>query len=325
MACTLAKLDRPDIDPRKPYTEIGDPDAFSGRHYDERYITHFINENRLPCNSTTAFLTPALQNINQTLTPDADLVGRPRQLYTYTLHLLDDIYTNRVSAMDILTDTIRILLVIREEKSSRMATLLAGLRHSEDAIPLSSEAIVKLIEQHIGCKNSSRLPVLVVAAAYRVVGGKIGERLLKLYAHTAADEQTGSIGDIEICLVNEDQIVTVYEMKQKRVLIDDIDRAIQKITLSPTHIHNYIFITTDVIDEPVRAYASEAYDNLGGIEIAILDCIGFLRHFLHLFHRLRIEYLDTYQELMMAEPDSAVNQPLKEAFLALRQAAETDE
>jgi len=28
---------------------------------------------------------------------------------------------------------------------------------------------------------------------------------------------------------------------------------------------------------------------------------------------------------VLAEPDSAVNQPLKEAFLALRQAMETDE
>ena len=53
MACLLAKLHRPDIDIRKPYTEIGDADAFSGRTYDERYITTFINEHNLPCNSTT--------------------------------------------------------------------------------------------------------------------------------------------------------------------------------------------------------------------------------------------------------------------------------
>ena len=49
-----------------------------------------------------------------------------------------------------------------------------------------------------------------------------------------------------------------------------------------------------------------------------------LWHFLHLFHRLRIEYLNTYQALVLSEPDSAVSQPLKEAFLALRQAAEAD-
>lgn len=82
--------------------------------------------------------------------------------------------------------------------------------------------------------------------------------------------------------------------------------------------------TTDVIDDHVKAYAAESYAQTGGTELVILDCIGFLRHFLHLFHRLRIGYLDIYQTLVLAEPDSAVSQPLKEAFLALRQAAEAD-
>ena len=40
---------------------------------------------------------------------------------------------------------------------------------------------------------------------------------------------------------------------------------------------------------------------------------------------MRVEFLDAYQALVLAEPDSAVSQPLKEAFLALRQAAQSDE
>ena len=325
MACLLAKIDRPSVDPRKPYTEIKTPDAFSGRSYDEAYITRFINENRLPCNPTTAFLTPAFRNIDRTLTTDVEIVGRPRQLYTYTLQLLDDVHAGRVSAKDLLAEAIRVLLIIRDEKANRMATLLAGLQQSSDATPLSTEAIVTLIEQHLKSKHSSRLPVLVVAAAYQAAGSKIGERLLPLKGHTAADEQTGAMGDLEICLVNDDHVVTAYEMKMKRVTIDDIDRALHKIASATARIHNYIFITTDVIDDHVRTYAVEAYERTGGTEVAILDCIGFLRHFLHLFHRLRIAYLDAYQALVLAEPDSAVSQPLKEAFLALRQAAEADE
>ncbi len=324
MACLLAKIDRPRVDPRKPYTEIGDDDAFSGRTYDESYITHFINQNRLPCNPTTAFLTPALRNIDRPLTREVEIVGRPRRLYTYTLQLLDDVYRKKVAANDLLAEVIRHLIIMRNEKDDRMATLLAGLRHSADAVPLSSEAIVTLIEQHLACKNSSRLPVLVVAAAYQAAGAKIGERLLPLRAHNAADEQTGAMGDLEICLVNDDQVVTAYEMKMKRVTVDDIDRALQKAAAAPVRIHNYIFITTDVIDVPVKAYATEAYERTGGTEIAILDCIGFVRHFLHLFHRLRTDYLNAYQALVLAEPDSAVSQPLKEAFLALRQAAEAE-
>jgi hypothetical protein len=36
LACSLVKVHRPDVDIRKPYTEIGTPDSYSGRTYDER-------------------------------------------------------------------------------------------------------------------------------------------------------------------------------------------------------------------------------------------------------------------------------------------------
>ena len=65
------------------------------------------------------------------------------------------------------------------------------------------------------------------------------------------------------------------------------------------------------------------YEKTEGTEIAILDCMDFLRHFLHLFHRVRGDYLNVYQRLVLKEPDSAVGQALKEAFLALRLAAES--
>lgn len=324
MACLLAKIHNVKVDLRKPYTEIGGKDCFSGRSYDETYLTHFINENRLPCNPTTAFLTPAFRNIDKPLTVNVEIIGRPRKLYVDVLKLLDDVHRRKVNASVLLAEVIRILLLMRNEKNSRMASLLASLRTTTDALPLSSEGILNLIQQHLNSKNSSRLPVLVVAAAYKVAGQKLGERLLPLKSHNAADEQTGAFGDIEISLVNDDQVITAYEMKMKRVTIDDIDRALQKIASATSRIHNYIFITTDLIDDRVREYAAECYEKTSGTEIAILDCIGFLKHFLHLFHRARTNYLDAYQELVLAEPDSAVSQPLKEAFLALRQVAETD-
>ncbi len=325
MASMLAKLDRPNVDVRKPYTEIGGEDSFSGRTYDERFITHFINENRLPLNKTTAFLTPAFRNVDRPLTTDVEIMGRPRELYRATLQILDDVYRGRVLADDILTEIIRVLLIMREEKNVRMQTLLAGLQPTDDRIPLSSEDIVTLIEQHLKSKHASRLPVLIVAAAYRSVSHKLGEKPLPLNSHNAADFQTGALGDVEIRLENDDKVVTAYEMKAKRVTIDDIDVALEKIAAAECKLHNYIFITTDVIEEAVRRYALESYDKTCGTEIVILDCVGFLRHFLHMFHRSRMSFLDEYQKLVLDEPDSAVSQSMKELFLALLQAAEADE
>jgi len=325
MSCLLGKLDKPTVDPRKPYTEIGDADSFSGRTYDERYLTKFINEHRLPVNPTTAFLTPTLRNIDHPLTTDRELVGRPRDLYRNTLELLEDVAEQRINADTLFVETVRVLLLLRDEKLARMTSLLEALERTEGALPLSSEAIVILISQHLACKNSSRLPVIIVAAAYKVAGKRLAENIMPLNSHNAADLQTGSLGDVEICLEGNDSVVTAYEMKMKRVTQDDIDAAVTKIDRAPKRINNYLFVTTDTIDPTVAEYAATFYEKTDGTEIAILDCIGFLRHFLHLFHRLRVDYLNAYQYLVLKEPDSAISQTLKEAFLALRQAAESDE
>jgi hypothetical protein len=325
LTCLLAKLDNPNIDPRKPYVEIGTPDCFSGRNgYDEQYLTSFIHRHRLPCNPTTAFLTPGFRNLNRPLTTDHAPVGRPKEAYTKLYLLLEAIATGAESAKAVLTDTLRVLVELRNARLDQLASLQSSLQAVVGVIPLSAEAVVTLIRQHLACRGSSRLPVLLFAAAYDTVGPLLGESRRPLHAHNAADEQTGAIGDVEVVVQSEEHVRTAYEMKQKRVTADDIDRAIQKIAQAPQRIDNYLFVTTDPIDPVVEEYAHGQYAKTGGTEIAIVDCLGFVRHFLHLFHRHRRTFLDAYQALVLAEPDSAVSVPLKSAFLSLRQAAESE-
>ncbi len=193
----------------------------------------------------------------------------------------------------------------RVEKEARIKVLLSGVNRVPNALPLSTEDTVNLIEQHLRCKGSSRLPALIVAATFKAAE-------IKRAGH---EEQGGAVGD--------QKMVTRCEMKNKAVQRGDIDRALQKIAAQGKHVQNYIFISTEAVADDIREYARSKYDETGGVEIAILDCIGFLRHFLHLFHRLRKDFLDQYQTLVLHESDSAVSQGLKEAFLALRQAAES--
>ena len=322
LACALAAIHNPQVDIRKPYTEIGDPDSYSGRSYDESYVTHFLQQHRLPGNPTTAFLTPALRNRNSILMPGLNLVGRPPELYETILQLLDDVHRGHLAAELLLAEAIRWLLLMRDEKEQRMASLLGELQTTRGATALSAEAIVTLIEQHLRLPRTSRLPVLIVAAAYKAAEQLLGERTAQLLGYNAADRQTGSLGDLEVMLANKEKVVTCYEMKMKIVSRNDIDIALAKVAASP--IDNYIFVTTEPIDTPVQDYARSLYD-LTGIEFVILDCISFLRHFLHLFHRLRLQFIEEYQTLLIAEPESAVSQSLKEAFLAMRLAAESVE
>ena len=323
MSCLLAKIHNPKVDIRKPYTEIEGSNTYSGRFYDERYVQLFVHKYKLPCNPTTAYLTPAFRNLDRLLTTDLVLVGRPRDVYANALQVLDIVYAKKEKPQNILQEIIRFLLIIKTEDELRMEQLIADLKQVDDFLPLASEEIVMLLTQHLNCKGTSRLPVLIIASAYQTVKEQIGEINKVLHAHNAADKQTGSIGDVEIALINDDRIVTCYEMKDKRVTKTDIDVALQKISKAKNKIDNYIFITTDVIEIEVTEYASLLYEKIG-VEFAVLDCIGFIRHFLHFFHRQRNTFLNIYQSLVLAEPTSSVSQPLKEAFLALRRAAEAD-
>jgi DNA adenine methylase len=276
LACSLAKIHNSMVDIRKPYTEIGTPDSYAGRTYDENYVQPFIIQHHLPCNLTTAWLTPALRNRDITLTLDVNLVGRPPHIYKATLQLLTDVYEGKITAEDLLAETIRRLLIMRDEQLLRMNTWIAALKTSTSTLPLSSEDIVTLIEQHLKTPNSSRLPVLVVAAAYDAAKEFLGERALPLEGHNAADKQTHSIGDIQITFIGDNNIVTAFEMKAKKVTQNDIDIALQKIKHK---IDNYIIITTEEIDESVKTYAAGLYAKTGGIEFVVLDCLGFIRYF----------------------------------------------
>ncbi|MGA9997790.1 MAG: hypothetical protein WBP93_20410 [Pyrinomonadaceae bacterium] len=322
MACLVAKLSDSSLDIRKPYTEIGGEGIYSGRHFDETYVAPFAFRHSLPVNPTTSFLTPAFRTNKTVIAPGVQLVGRPKKLYINVVDLITAVYNGAIKAEDLLAEIIRWMLIIREERKQRIETLFAALKSSGNDSSLPAENIITLIVQHMALPKSARLPVLVVAAAYQAAHKYLGERHLPLQGHNAADKQTGALGDVEITLKDDSDVVTVYEMKAKRVTHEDIDIALQKLAATSQNIDNYIFITTDRIDDDVQEYAATIYGKIG-IEFAILDCIGFLRHFLYLFYRIRMQFLEAYQALLMSEPDSAVNPPLKEAFLALRVATET--
>ena len=212
---------------------------------------------------------------------------------------------------------------MRDEKRQRLELLLKGVQGvTVGTLPLSAEEIITLVEQHLRSPNASRLPVLIVAAAYEAGGALLGERVLPLLSHNAADKQTGSVGDVEVTLVDDNEVITGYEMKTRRVTRGDIDIALQKV-IQRGGLQNYVFITTEAIDQEVREYAASLYEQTGGVELVVLDCIAFLRYFLHLFHRRRAAFLESYQRLLLEQAESAVGQPLKETWLALRQAAET--
>ena len=82
----------------------------------------------------------------------------------------------------------------------------------------------------------------------------------------------------------------------------------------------------NIITLPGRGNAATLHSALVSVPFKFsnaLDCVGLLRHFLYLFQRIRIEYLDAYQRLVLGDHDPAANGTLKEVFLVLQLAAES--
>ncbi len=140
-------------------------------------------------------------------------MGRPASVYKATLEVLEAVHTGVVGAADVLAELIRWLIVVRDEREQRMRTLLSALKSTAEEDALSAEEIVSLVEKHMALKHTSRLPVLIVAAAYQAAQDRLGERVLPLRGHNVADKQVGSLGDLEITLLDDDRVVTSYDMK----------------------------------------------------------------------------------------------------------------
>jgi DNA adenine methylase len=191
LAGALAKVYQPKFDIRKPYTDIGgrtEKGCFSGRVFDERYIQILTQRPfNLPINATTAYLTPGFRTKNIVLTPDVELEGRPRAMYKAVLHLFHDVQKNRVSAQNVLDEAMRLLIIERDKRKLTIQNLLTDIRRTTDKMPLAAEEIINLLTQHLACKNAPRLPVLVIAAAYKVAAERLGEKVLHLHSHNAAD------------------------------------------------------------------------------------------------------------------------------------------
>lgn len=323
LACALAKAHRPELDATEPYTEIRSGSSFSGRTYDEQHIATLLAAHRLPLNPTTAFLTPTLRNANEPLRSTTVFEGRPRQAYQDAAFVLESIQAGGVRAEDVLAQGLAELFALRDEREAALNAALSKNAARTGSSSLSTEDVLTLLEQHLSSKRASRLPVLVVAALYRTLGVLAGEEALTLGAHNAADARTGALGDIEVeLLAAPGHPVTVYEVKARPVTLGDVQHAARKVAAGATPPDNYLFVTTYPIEREVTDYARTLYD-VTGVEFAVLDALSFAHHLLHFFHRHRLTFLNAYQELLLAEPDSAVRPELKTAWLALRQSAES--
>ncbi len=140
LAGLLAKIQSPAVDIRKPYTDIAGAtggDCYSGRFYDERYVQRLADSPyRFPINATTAFLTPGFRTKNIVLTMDINLEGRPAEMYKALLELFDSIQNNRVTATTVMDESMRLLVIERDQRQASIEKLVRDINRTADQLPL---------------------------------------------------------------------------------------------------------------------------------------------------------------------------------------------
>ena len=163
----------------------------------------------------------------------------------------------------------------------------------ELAIPKIQDVmqITQLFEAHFfysykDSKGASMLPVLALYAVYKVLLAELcryeGKELKELELHSAADAQTGAIGDIEI--VNSDgTIFEAVEIKHGLIISKAmIESAKQKIRGS--QIDRYYILTTHRQHEPSKEVLDEVENvkKLLGCQMIVNGVIPTIKYYLRL-------------------------------------------
>lgn len=161
------------------------------------------------------------------------------------------------------------------------------------AIPKIQDVIqiTNLFKEHFfykfkDSKGGSRLPVLALHSIYKVLLEELsrynGKILKDLELHSAADSQTGSIGDIEIA--NPDgSIFEAVEVKHQIPLSKElVDVAKQKIRGS--QVDRYYILTTHPMHDPDDALITEVENvkKLLGCQMIVNGVIPSIKYYLRL-------------------------------------------
>lgn len=151
--------------------------------------------------------------------------------------------------------------------------------------------ITKLFETHFfykyrDSKGASRLPVLALYAIYTVLLDELnrfnGKHLKDLEAHSAADAQTGAIGDIEIV----DDAGNAFEAIEVKhglpITTAMVDSAKQKIRGS--QVDRYYILTTHVQHEPSEDVLKEVENvkKLLGCQLIVNGVIPSIKYYLRM-------------------------------------------
>lgn len=275
MTCLAIKALFPDIDIRYHQVQIGAP--FNFRTVSEKHIYPWLQSNRFE-GAKSGWQTRTFERPKPYLMSYDENIGSIKESF---LTVFDEIQENSQNPRAALSALIYDQVVLRDKKS----------------IPIISPKVddIRLIESFFRehffakykAKGASRLPVLALYAIHSVMLEQLqrydGMKIRELQSHSAADAQTGAIGDIEI----ERQDSTLFEgleiKHNQKITEQHIETACEKFSIEAPPDRYYILTTHDECqpDQSMNNLLLEKRNRIG-TQIIVNGVLPTIRYYLRL-------------------------------------------
>lgn len=242
VTCLAIKSALPNVDIRYHQIQIQDktdsPAGFNFRGVSEKIIYPWLNENNFE-GAKSGWQTRTFERPKPYMLTYDENIGDIKEPFLKTFHYIE---IENESAEEALAYLLHCQMVLRESKK-----ITLSIPKTKDI-----QLIVSLFRNHFfynykASKGASRLPVLALYAVYDVLIDQLdrynGMKLKALEAHSAADAQTGAIGDIEIIQESTGEIFEAVEVKHDIAINDRIIQDAAKKIMDKS-VDRYYILTT---------------------------------------------------------------------------------
>lgn len=317
VTCLAIKAALPDVDIRYHQVQIQNqterPAGFNFRGVSEKVVYPWLNSHAFE-GAKSGWQTRTFERPKPYMIGYDENIGDIKENF---LCVFDEIETNGADAKKALACLIQFQMDLRESKNIKLS-----IPRTKDI-----QLIVELLKSHFfhsytASKGASRLPVLALYAIYAVLIEQLdryrGMSLKALEEHSAADSQTGALGDIEIVNDISKEIFEAIEVKHdialSELIIDDVARKIMDKSVD-----RYYVLTTHAACEPDEKVSAKIANlkAMYNCQVIANGVIPSLKYYLRLLSDPSL-VIPRYVELLMT--DKAVKHEHREVWnkLAIR-------
>lgn len=248
VTCLAIKVAKPNVDIRYHQVQIQSktdrPSGFNFRGVSEKTVYPWLSAHTFEV-AKSGWQTRTFERPKPYMLDYDENIGDIKDAFLATF---DEIEEKGASAAEALAYLVYLQLFHRESKK-----ITLSIPKTQDI-----QLIVQVFKSHFfhkykASKGASRLPVLALYAIYSVMLQQLaryeGMVLKPLEEHSAADSQTGAIGDIEVIKVAAGGVFEAVEVKHDIALSEQIVKDAARKIMS-TSVDRYYILTTNPNCEP---------------------------------------------------------------------------